>query len=90
VVQWSCAGLSSRPVSSGVASDVTAAEVGSAPETVRELHQELLLLAGAVLPVTSQALALVAAYEARGILGQGIARTCCTSPWRPSPRSMRS
>ena len=51
-----------------VLSDVTAAEVQSAPETVRELHQELLLLAGAVLPVTSQALALVAAYEARRIL----------------------
>ena len=29
---------------------------------------ELLLLVGAVLPVTSQTLALVAAYEARGIL----------------------
>lgn len=52
-----------------VLSDVTAAEVRSAPEAVRELHQELLLLAGAVLPVTSQALALVAAYEARRILG---------------------
>ncbi len=52
-----------------VLSDVTAAEVRSAPETVRELHQELLLLAGVVLPVTSQTLALVAAYEARGILG---------------------
>ena len=50
-------------------SDVTAAEVRSAPETVRELHQELLLLAGAVLPVTSQALALVDAYSKRGILG---------------------
>lgn len=50
-------------------SDVTAAEVRSAPETVRELHQELLVLAGTVLPVTSQALALVAAYESRGILG---------------------
>lgn len=53
-----------------VLSDVTAAEVQSAPETVREIHQELLLLAGTVLPVTSQALALVAAYETRGILGR--------------------
>jgi hypothetical protein len=51
-----------------VLSDVTAAEVRSAPEIVRELHQELLLQAGAVLAVTSQTLALVAAYEARGIL----------------------
>ncbi len=50
-------------------SDVTAAEVRTAPEAVREIHQELLLLAGTILPVTPEALALVAAYEARGILG---------------------
>ena len=53
---------------SPVLSDVTAAEVGSAPEPVRDLHQEILALAGAVLPVTSEVLALVAKYEAQGIL----------------------
>ena len=52
-----------------VLSDVTAAEVQGAPEAVREIHQELLLLAGSVLPVTPEALALVAAYNERGILG---------------------
>ena len=51
-----------------VLSDVTAAEVGSAPEPVRELHQELLVLAGSVLPVTGDVLALVAKYEAKRIL----------------------
>src|SRR5271157_4870688 len=51
-----------------VLSDVTAAEVRIAPEPVRALHQELLLLAGSVLQLTPDALALVAAYEARGIL----------------------
>lgn len=40
-----------------------------APEPVRPLHQELLLLAGPVLQLTPDALALIAAYEARGILG---------------------
>ena len=47
-----------------VLSDVTAAEVVSATETVRDLHQEILALAGAVLPVTSEVLTLVAKYEA--------------------------
>lgn len=49
-------------------SDVTAAEVDSAPEPVRDPHQEILALAGAVLPVTSEVLALVAKYEAKEIL----------------------
>jgi len=53
---------------SPVLSDVTAAEAGLAPEPVRDLHQEILALAGAVLPVTSEALALVAKYEAKKIL----------------------
>ena len=35
-----------------VLSDVTAAEVASAPAPVRDLHQEMLALAGTVLPVT--------------------------------------
>ncbi len=51
-----------------VLSDVTAAEVDSAPEAVRDLHQEMLALAGAVLPVTSEVLGLVARYEAKKIL----------------------
>ena len=51
-----------------VLSDVTAAEVDSAPEAVRDLHQEMLALAGAVLPVTSEVLGLVARYEAKEIL----------------------
>ena len=52
-----------------VLSDVTAAEVASAPAPVRDLHQEMLGLAGAVLPVTSTVLALVKQYETRKILG---------------------
>ena len=52
-----------------VLSDVTAAEVRDAPEPVRELHQELPLLAGAVLRVTEEAVSLAAAYQARGVLG---------------------
>ena len=51
-----------------VLSDVTAAEVGLAPEPVRTLHQEMLELAGEVLPVTADVLRLVAMYEAREIL----------------------
>jgi len=51
-----------------VLSDVTAAEVVSAPEPVRDLHQEMLGLAGAVLPLTPEALALVVKYEAKEIL----------------------
>ena len=46
-----------------VLSEVTAAEVAGAPEPVRALHAELLVLPADVLPVT-------AAYEAKGILGQ--------------------
>ena len=52
-----------------VLSDVTAAEVASAPEPVRHLHQEMLALAGAVLPVTPEVLGLVGKYEAGKILG---------------------
>lgn len=51
-----------------VLSDVTAAEVVSAPEPIRGLHQEILTSAGTVLPVTADVLALVAKYEAKGIL----------------------
>ena len=52
-----------------VLSDVTAAEVASAPAAVRDLHQEMLGLAGVVLPMTSAVLTLVTQYEARKILG---------------------
>lgn len=49
-------------------SDVTAAEVAEAPLAVRDLHQEMLLLAGGVLPVTREVAALVAAYTTKKIL----------------------
>ena len=52
-----------------VLSDVTAAEVVSAPEAVRDLHQEMLALAGTILPVTPEVLGLVGKYEAKKILG---------------------
>jgi hypothetical protein len=51
-----------------VLSDVTAAEVQDAPESVRDLHQELLAMVAVVLPITEEALSLVAAYTARNIL----------------------
>ena len=51
-----------------VLSDVTAAEVSSAPGPVKALHRELLSLAGSVLPVTLEITSLVAAYQARRIL----------------------
>ena len=51
-----------------VLSDVTAAEAADAPAPVRELHQEMLGLAGSFLTMTPQVLNLVAAYEARKIL----------------------
>ena len=49
-----------------VLSDVTAAEVASAPDPVRDLHQEMLALAGEVLPLTAEALGLVAKYGLPG------------------------
>ena len=58
-----------------VLSDVTAAEVQDAPAPVRDLHQEILLLAGSLLPVTEAVVALVAAYAERGILPPGFRRT---------------
>lgn len=51
-----------------VLSDMTAAEVTDAPTPIRELHQEMLVLAGSVLVITPQVVDLVAAYEARKIL----------------------
>ena len=51
-----------------VLSDVTAAEVADAPARVRELHQEMLVLAGSVLVMTPEVGELVVAYEARKIL----------------------
>ena len=52
-----------------VLSDATAAEATDAPEAVRALHQEMLVLAGSVQPITPQVFDLVTAYEARKILG---------------------
>lgn len=51
-----------------VLSDVTAAEVAAAPPAVQELHDELVRLAGGVLPITGEALSLEQAYEDRKIL----------------------
>ena len=51
-----------------VLSDVTAAEVREAPEVVRELHREMLGLAGGVLPVTPTVVSLAATYRSRQIL----------------------
>ena len=51
-----------------VLSDMTVAEVTDAPAPVRELHQEMLVLAGSVLVITPKGIDLVAAYEARKIL----------------------
>jgi hypothetical protein len=51
-----------------VLSDVTAAEVQDAPERVRALHQEILTIVESVLPLTEDALSLVAAYAGRKIL----------------------
>lgn len=51
-----------------VLSDLTAAEVTDAPEPVRELHQEILLLAGSVLRMTPKVEELAAAYRDRKIL----------------------
>lgn len=51
-----------------VLSDVTAAEVVEAPESVRALHQEMLVIAQPILTVTSDVIALVRAYESRRIL----------------------
>lgn len=51
-----------------VLSDVTAAEAADAPASVRELHQERLIIAGSVLAITPKVVDLVAAYEARKIL----------------------
>jgi hypothetical protein len=73
-----------------VLSDVTAAEVQDAPESVRDLHQELLGLVEAVLPLTEATLKLAAGYEARGICPGSIRPICGTSPWRRSPRLIRS
>jgi hypothetical protein len=43
-----------------VLSDVTAAEVAEAPPAVRDVHQEMLLFAGRLLPVTPEVMELVA------------------------------
>jgi hypothetical protein len=49
-------------------SDVTAAEVDAAPLAVRDLHQEMLRLAGGLLAVTPAVVGLVSGYAAKKIL----------------------
>lgn len=51
-----------------VPSDVTAAEVMGAPPAVQALHDELVRLAGGVLPVTREVIDLEQAYDGRKIL----------------------
>jgi hypothetical protein len=51
-----------------VLSHVTAAEVALAPVSIRNLFSEFLTI-GESLPVTDDALDLLSAYEARGVLG---------------------
>lgn len=51
-------------------SDLLSAEIGRAPERVRDLHQELLDLAHQQgIQIGTEALALLAAYEAHSVLG---------------------
>lgn len=57
-----------RGVFSLVLSDVTASEMASAPEVVRELHAELLSFAES-LSVTEEALSVLSAYESHEALG---------------------
>jgi hypothetical protein len=52
-----------------VFSTVLETEVGRAPEPVRAVYRELLALAGRSVPVSDEALDLLAAYEAHRILG---------------------
>jgi predicted nucleic acid-binding protein len=58
-----------RGVFRAVLSDVIAEEIGRAPATVQAIHQELLNLGAEVVSISSDVLHLVAAYEARAILG---------------------
>ena len=51
-----------------VVSDVTGTEVLAAPEAVRSTYAEVLGMGAEVVEVTSEALALRAAYEGRGVL----------------------
>ena len=50
-------------------SDVTAEEIGRAPATVQTVHEELVNLGAELVSVSAEVLELVAAYEARTILG---------------------
>lgn len=50
-----------------VLSDVTAAEIELAPEAVRDLYAELIVIAE-MLPVTEDAISILLAYEGHGVL----------------------
>jgi hypothetical protein len=50
-------------------SDLLAAEVGRAPAQVRQIHTELAAYSAEVLSVSSEALDLLAVYEAHSVLG---------------------
>jgi predicted nucleic acid-binding protein len=51
-----------------VLSDVVAAEIALVPAAIRDQHAELLRLPAEIIPVSPEALRLVAAYEREGVL----------------------
>lgn len=57
-----------RGVFRPVLSDLTAIEVATAPERVRDVHREVIAL-GELVSATEEVVGLVGAYEAHGILG---------------------
>jgi len=52
-----------------VVSDVTGAEIGAAPEQVRDVHAELIGLGAEMVSVNEETMSLLSSYEGRAILG---------------------
>jgi hypothetical protein len=52
-----------------ILSDVTAAEIRDAPDSVQDLHADLLAMKPEILRLTPESLELLKNYEKRGILG---------------------
>ncbi|MBI5393733.1 MAG: hypothetical protein HZA91_00395 [Verrucomicrobia bacterium] len=52
-----------------VLSDVTGAEIGAAPEQVRDVHAELVGLGAEMVSVNEESLSLLSSYESHAILG---------------------
>lgn len=53
-----------------VLSDVTAAEINAAPQTVRAVYRDLVTIPAEIIAVNEEALGLVEDYAAQGVLGQ--------------------